>query len=88
MWRPLVEWRWPVPLAGGLILEALAVQYGPASLRPVGQSPVVAGSWFLAGAVLFALLVTLALLAIGWTVRTLRRRMHRSARRRLARKRM
>ncbi len=64
------------------------MRYGPASLRPVGQSPVVVGSWFLAGALLFALLVTVALFAAGLIVRTLRRRMHRSARRKLARKRM
>ncbi len=64
------------------------MRYGPASLRPVGQSPVVVASWFLAGAALFALLAMLVLFALGWCVRTLRRRLRRSTRRKLARKRM
>ena len=87
-WRPLVDWRWPVPLACGLVLEAAAMRFGPSSLHPVAQSPVVSGSWFIAGALLFALVVHLVLLVIGGVVRTLRRRMQRSSRRKLARKRM
>ncbi|TLU72211.1 hypothetical protein [Lichenicoccus roseus] len=88
VWQPLLDRRWPVALAIGVVLEAVAMRYGPATLAPQVHAPLVVASWFLAGTLVFTVLAGLVLLAVSGVLRDVRRRRRRSARRKLARKRM
>ena len=77
LWRRMIDWRWPLPLAIGLALQAMLYYGDPERMRTattdaMPEAAVI--SQFIAAALIFSVLAALLLFAAGRTRRALRRR--------------
>lgn len=82
LWRRMAGWRWPLPLAIGLLLQVLSSHVGLAGHPAVLIQPGArALSRFIAGTLFFTVLATLLLYAL-YRARIAWRGAHRRRRRR------
>ncbi len=86
LWRRMARWRWPLPLAIGLLLQVLSGHVGLTD-HPVAtpQSGTLTLSRFIAGLLFFTVLATLLLYAL-YRARVAWRGSRKRRRRRLARR--
>ena len=86
LWRRMAGWRWPLPLAVGLLLQVLSRHVGLAGHPAATVQPgVLSLSRFIAGTLFFTILATLLLYAV-YRARIAWRGARRRRRRRLARR--
>jgi hypothetical protein len=75
LWRRVMIWRWPLPLAIGLVVQTLS-QHPNLGDWTVAEMPGIAlVSQFIAGALVFSLMAALLLLAFNRTRGAWRRKL-------------
>ncbi len=75
IWRQVIDWRWPLPLAIGLAVQALSQHRDLGGRTMTEMSGTALVSQFMAGALIFSALAALLLFAFNRTRRAWRRKL-------------